>query len=239
MFVHLKLFDRSSWRFKYDFSILGRSCQLLFELFQVTFSRWSFEGPGDVKSFKIKDSPLDLCSNGILRRSVLQCVAVYCSVLQYGAACCIVYLRALCSTGIFPPMMSLLNPWMRMYDYIRLLHRVAVCCSVTSQCVAVCCGVLQCVAVCCSMLQCVAVCCSALQRVAACCSVLQRVAACCSVLQRVATCCNVLQRNATCCTWTRSCLWTRSAEFGTKWTKRLSLNVCLQVLCLILLNVYI
>ena len=39
-------------------------------------------------------------------------------------------------------------------------------------------SVLQCVAVCCSVLQCVAVCCSVLQCVAVCCSMLQRVAVC-------------------------------------------------------------
>ena len=38
---------------------------------------------------------------------------------------------------------------------LRVLQRVAVCCSVL-QCVAVCCSVLQCVAVCCGVLQCVA-----------------------------------------------------------------------------------
>ena len=121
-----------------------------------------------------------------------------------------------------PPASS--RPWcrswipecVRMYEYIRLLHRVAVRCGVMSQCVAVCCGVLQYAAVCCSMLQCVA--------------------ACCTVLQRVAASRSVLQRVAACSTWTKSCPWNRSAEFGTKRTKRLSLNVCLQLLSLILLN---
>jgi len=63
-------------------------------------------------------------------------------------------------------------------------------------CVAVCCSVLQCVAVCCSVLQFVAVCCSVLQRVAACCSVLWCVAVwlqCgCSVLQCIVVRCRVL-----------------------------------------------
>ena len=49
-------------------------------------------------------------------------------------------------------------------------------------------------AVCCSVLQCVAVCCSVLQCVAVCCSVLQCVAVCCSVLQCVAVYCSELQR---------------------------------------------
>jgi len=77
--------------------------------------------------------------------SVLRCVAVCCSVLQYVAVCC------------------------------SALQCVAVCCSVlhtsfsssssspsTFQCVAVCCSMLQCVAARCSALQCVAVCCSVL-----------------------------------------------------------------------------
>jgi hypothetical protein len=57
-----------------------------------------------------------------------------------------------------------------------VLPRVAVCCSVLQQCVAVwcnVCSVLQCVAVCCRVLPCVAVRCSVLQCVAVCCSVLQ------------------------------------------------------------------
>jgi len=45
--------------------------------------------------------------------------------------------------------------------------------------VAVCCSVLQCVVVCCSVLQCVAVCCSVLQCAAVCCRVLQCVAVLC------------------------------------------------------------
>ena len=76
---------------------------------------------------------------------MLQCKAVFCSVLQYGVMCC------------------------------SMLQYAAVCCSVLQclaigcnalQCVAVCCSVLQCVAVCCSVLQCVAMCCSVLQCVA-------------------------------------------------------------------------
>jgi len=59
---------------------------------------------------------------------------------------------------------------------------------------------LHCVAVCCSVLQCVAVCCSVLQRVAACCSMLQCVAACCSMLQcNERTPSSVLQSVALCC----------------------------------------
>jgi len=109
-----------------------------------------------------------------------------CSVLQCVAVCCSVYILEVSA------------------DYV-VRHRMcyAVCCSVW-QCVAVCYSVLQCVYVTnrfwsclapqdwlCSVLYFVAVDCCRLQCVAVCCSVLQRVAACCSVLQRVAACCSV------------------------------------------------
>jgi len=61
---------------------------------------------------------------------VLQCVAVYCSVLQHVAVCCSM-LQCVADTG-------------QMHDI------EAVCCSVL-QCVAMCCSVLRCVAVCCSV----------------------------------------------------------------------------------------
>ena len=64
--------------------------------------------------------------------SVLQCIAVRCSV-------CSVLQRVAVEYSV--------------------LQCVAVCCSAL-QCVAVCCSVLQRVAACCSLLQCVAVCCS-------------------------------------------------------------------------------
>jgi len=66
--------------------------------------------------------------------SVLQCVAVCCSVLQRIAAAllCIRIYLTICS--------------------LSSLLIYTVCCSVL-QCVAVCCDVLQCVAVCCSVLQ--------------------------------------------------------------------------------------
>ena len=63
--------------------------------------------------------------------SVLQCVAVCCSVLQYVAADDDVGGR-----------LSAAHP----LHYSHILFCVAVCCSVL-QCVAVCCSVLQCVAV--------------------------------------------------------------------------------------------
>ena len=71
---------------------------------------------------------------------VLQCVAVRCSVLQWG-----------CMGREFVSRPS----------YVCVRERRGLC-------VCVCCSVLQCVAVCCSVLYCVAVCCSVLQRVAVC-----------------------------------------------------------------------
>jgi len=139
--------------------------------------------------------------------SVLQCVAVCCSVLQWKsrtkcAVCCSVLqwksqtkCAVCCSVLLFVPVRHI-------YIHIRV-------------CVAVC--VLQCVAVCYSVLQCVAVCCSEtyiypyihahihtlvhIEKMSRECSkisdemrsVLQRVAVCCSVLQCVAVCCSVLQ----------------------------------------------
>ena len=71
----------------------------------------------------------------LLRKCVLQCVAVCCSMPQCSAVCC------------------------------SMLQCVAVCCSVLQYAAvfAVCYSVLQCVAVCCSVLQCDAVRCSVLQ----------------------------------------------------------------------------
>jgi len=117
--------------------------------------------------------------------SVLQCVAVCCSVL-------------LCVAG------------RRVTSHIHICVCVAVCCSLL-QCVAECCFVLQedesrriylyvyvlqCVAVCCSVLQCVAECCFVLQedelhRIYLYVYVLQCFAVLCSVLQCVAVCCLV------------------------------------------------
>ena len=74
------------------------------------------------------------------RKSLLQCVAVCCSVLQYVAVCCTALQCVVASCSA--------------------LHCVAVCFYLS--CVAVCCSALQCVAVC-FYLSCVAICCSALQ----------------------------------------------------------------------------
>ena len=90
-------------------------------------------------------SSVFVCLVRFRRVSVVQCVAVCCSVLQCVAACC-----------------SVLQ---------CVLQCVVVCCGLWKgchapfkqvKCVAVCCSVLQCVAICCSMLQYVAVCCSML-----------------------------------------------------------------------------
>ena len=75
---------------------------------------------------------------------VLQCVAVYFTVLQ-----CVVMCRASC---VSTPGLQIVQ------NFGSVLYCVTVCCSVL-QCVAVCCSVLQCVAVCCGVFQCcVAVC---------------------------------------------------------------------------------
>ena len=77
-----------------------------------------------------------------VKRSVLQCVAVYGSVLHVfrcATACCQTRMGYCGAEQVC----------------------VAVCCIVL-QCVAVRCNVLQCVEVCCSMLQCSTVCCSVL-----------------------------------------------------------------------------
>jgi len=139
--------------------------------------------------------------------SVLQCVAVFCSVLRYVAACQCV---AVCHPG--SEYHSLVQLEIR---YVAVccgvLKYVEVCCSVSTRVAVpfvgatwhqVCCSVLQYVAVRCSVLQCVAVCCSTLQCVAVCLleseyhSLVQLntlVEACCSVLQWHAVCCNKLQ----------------------------------------------
>jgi len=125
--------------------------------------------------------------------SVLQCVAVCCSVLRIPRS-----------------LLPLVSP-------LFVLQCVAACCSAL-QCVAVRCRALPCVAVCCSVLQYVAVCqgfpahfcpwylpcscsmcCSVLHCVAVCCSAIPCVAVRYSVLQCVAVCCSVLQCVAVCC----------------------------------------
>ena len=107
---------------------------------------------------------------------MLQCVAVAsfqslpcqvcCSVLQYVAVCCSVLQCVAVASYQSPPYQVCCSA----------LQRVAVCCILSVTTVP---GVWQCVAVSYSALQCVPLC--VLQCVAECCSVLQCVAVCCSV----------------------------------------------------------
>jgi len=84
---------------------------------------------------------------------VLQCDAVYDSVLQR-VAMCIAHL----SDGTVDVKMRDEEIQGKRYSiHISALQYIPACCSVL-QCVAVCCSVLQCVAVCCHVLQCVAAC---------------------------------------------------------------------------------
>jgi len=91
---------------------------------------------------------------------VLQHVAACYSVLQCVAVCC--------SVDSFNMLLS------QQLNSTKLLHcigtLVSVCCSVVQR-GALCCSVVQCGVVCGSVLQCVAVCCSVLQCIAMCCSV--------------------------------------------------------------------
>ena len=83
-------------------------------------------------------------------QSVLQCVAVCCSVSQFVAMCCsVLQCVTVCCSGashsenVFPP-----PPHLHTQNS-SVMQSVAVCCSALQR-VAVCCSVLQCVAVCCS-----------------------------------------------------------------------------------------
>jgi len=96
-------------------------------LLYVTVCIMVYCSEGDLRNVNIRQQNLSKrCTKKGASCSVLQCAAVYYSVLQRVAACC------------------------SMLQYVQY---VAVCCSML-QCVAVCCSVLQCVAMCCSMLQC-------------------------------------------------------------------------------------
>ena len=113
------------------------------------------------------------------QRNVLQCVAVFCSVLQRDAVCCSGLQCAAALTNI-----------MRAFTQCNVLQYNEL------QCVAVCCSVQQCVPSCCNMLQhsqtlyvfahCV-MCCSMFQYVVVCCSVWQCVAVCCSTHKHIAS----------------------------------------------------
>ena len=149
--------------------------------------------------------------------SVLQCAAVYCSVLQsvglsYSvvqctAVCCRV-LQCVCSVLQCVAVCCTMG-WLRLGGSLRLWvsfakepykidcilqNRPTITRSplmVVTPYVTASCSVLQCVAVCCSVLQFAAACCSASQSVALCYSVVQCAAVCCSVLQCVAVRCSV------------------------------------------------
>ena len=126
------------------------------------------------------------------------CDVVYGSVLQCVAICCSVHPPGV---PVHRDVMSQLNEWCG--DIWELYTRYWVpgvsryilrtrC----MLCVAECCSGLQRVAVWCYVLQWAAVCCSALQRIAVCLSVLQCVAvwkSCCRGLQSASVCCSVLQ----------------------------------------------
>ena len=119
-----------------------------------------------------------------MRCSVLQCVAVHCSIAACCSRCC-VYL---------PPVGR---------EYKPLVYQIKHCDVWSSSCrsvlqrVAAYCSIFQRVAVRCSMLQCLTLRCSELS--SSCRSVLQRVAACCSMSQCVAVCCRLLQCVVVCC----------------------------------------
>jgi len=122
-----------------------------------------------------------VCCSAPHRKSVLQCDAVHCSVLQ-------------CVAVLFAVRSSVLHTLI--HGHTSNLHCVAVCCSAL-QCVAVCCSLLQCflhwlhlqcATVCRNVLYCVAVRCSVLQVI----GVLQCSAVCCSVLQCATAYRNVL-----------------------------------------------
>jgi len=133
-----------------------------------------------------------------VRVSIVQCVAVCCSQLQYVTKRYDVYRWVWC----------VYMAGMYVYLYCSMLQWVAVCCSTLHygavrcsavQCGAVSCSAVQCSAVQCSAIQCNAVCCSASQCVAVRCSALQCVAVRCSALQCVAVRCSALQCDAVRC----------------------------------------
>jgi len=145
----------------------------------------------------------------------MQHVAVWCSVLQCGAACCSVMQRVAVWCSVLPKVCAiaiLYHEWSgklifaKFYlvadkiarydihhhystDYPQILPHVSVWCSVL-QCVAVCCSVSQCIAV--SLLR------NTLNPITVHLathkfySESQRVTMCCSVLQHVSVCCSQL-----------------------------------------------
>jgi len=116
--------------------------------------------------------------------SVLQCIAVCCSVWQCVAVRCSVIAASLC---LWPHAHSIL---IHRYECAEVCDAVLQCVTECAEvCDAVCCSALQCVAVCCSVLQCVAVAACTFHRkhpirihrytcIKVCCSALQCVAVC-------------------------------------------------------------
>ena len=121
-----------------------------------------FAGGGKATLLELALEFADLCS-GI--SVMMQCGAVWCSVVQCGAKLCsVLQCVAVCCSVLQGRLRCMISPSSSRIckGRVAACHCVAVCCSVL-QCVAVCCSVLQSVAACCRVLQCVAVCCSALQ----------------------------------------------------------------------------
>jgi len=118
---------------------------------------------------------IDRASECAVCCSVLQCVAVRCSVLHGREGKNVrVSTPPVCGPGLIRMISAV---------WCSLLQYVAACCSVL-QCAAVCCSVL-----CCSMLQC-------MQRVAMYCTVLQCAAICCNWWSR--RCCSQSVRERVC-----------------------------------------
>ena len=137
----------------------------------------------------------------LFSQTMLQCVAVCCSVLQRVAVCgsgfrmpyfCKSFFRKCCCSVSQCVWFAVDCGALRM-PYLRkslFTNNTVVCCCSMLQClgVAVCYIVLQCATVCRSVLQCVAVCYSVSQCATVCRSVLQCVAVCHSVLQCATVC---------------------------------------------------
>jgi len=124
--------------------------------------------------------------------SVLQCVAVCCSISYIWPYMYTSQERMLATAASY--FTRRCDPTYIKPSIVSVVQSVAVYCSVL-QCVAVCCSVSPSVKVRCSVLQSVAVRrCNPAYNMPSSVSVLQRVATCCGVLQCIAVCCGMLQR---------------------------------------------
>ena len=166
-----------------------------------------------------------------LHRTVLQCVAGQCSVLQCGAdwakwwVCVYRVLQcvAVCRSRVagWRNLLQGFAGWAKWWKgacAYTVCWSVLQCVAVMLQCIAVCCrlgevvcisSVLQCVAV---VLQCVAVCCSS---ATVHCSVLQCIVACCNVVQieqSDAEVCVRIQCVTVCCSICTSQIWLDTAD---------------------------